>query len=106
MKQVQVVNPEGKVIRRYPGGNLTTSNVAFGGPKMNQLYVTGALGAYGSGSQGALFRLDLGPVRGRVILPKGPRSREARDTWDDGYMLSRLLKGLKPTFMTPGAIRM
>ena len=106
MKQVQVVNPEGKVIRRYPGGNLTTSNVAFGGPKMNQLYVTGALGAYGSGGQGALFRLDLGPVRGRVILPKGPRSREARDAWDDGYMLSRLLKGLKPTFMTPGAIRM
>jgi gluconolactonase len=61
MRQVQVISPEGKVIRRYPGGNLTTSNVAFAGPKMDQLYVTG-------GEPGALFRLDLG-VKGHVILP-------------------------------------
>ncbi len=61
MGQVQVVSPKGKVIRRYPGGNLTTSNVCFAGPKMDQLYVTG-------GTPGALFRLDLG-VKGLTILP-------------------------------------
>jgi gluconolactonase len=61
MRQVQVVSPEGKVIRRYPGGNLTTSNVCFAGPKLDLLYVTG-------GDPGALFRLDLG-VKGLKILP-------------------------------------
>jgi gluconolactonase len=62
MRQVQVVSPEGQVIRRYPGGNLTTSNVAFAGPRMDQLYVTG-------GEPGALFRLDLAGVKGLTILP-------------------------------------
>ncbi len=33
MRQVQVVSPEGKIVAHYPGGNLTTSNVAFGGAK-------------------------------------------------------------------------
>ncbi|HEV3121249.1 MAG TPA: SMP-30/gluconolactonase/LRE family protein, partial [Isosphaeraceae bacterium] len=61
MRQVEVVSPSGEVIRRYPGGNLTTSNVAFAGPKMDQLYMTG-------GDPGALFRLDLG-VKGLTILP-------------------------------------
>jgi gluconolactonase len=61
MRQVQVISPEGKVIRRYPGGNLTTSNVCFAGKNMDQLYVTG-------GDPGALFRLDLG-VKGLTILP-------------------------------------
>jgi gluconolactonase len=70
MRQVQVLSPEGKLLRRYPGGNLTTSNVAFGGPKMDQLYITGGLGK--SESKGALFRLDLKGVRGLVILPKAP----------------------------------
>ncbi len=65
MRQVQVVSPKGEVIRRYPGGNLTTSNVAFAGPDMDRLYVTG-------GDPGALFRLDLG-VKGLVILP--PKAR-------------------------------
>ena len=41
MKRVQVVSPEGKVIRRYDGGNQTTSNVCFAGPKMDTLFVTG-----------------------------------------------------------------
>jgi len=67
MKQVQVLSPAGKLLARYDGGNLTTSNVAFGGPKMDQLFVTGALGNY-EGSKGGLFRLDLG-VQGLVILP-------------------------------------
>ncbi len=62
MRQVQVLDPEGKLIRRYPGGNLTTSNCAFGGPGLDQLFVTG-------GTPGALFRLDLG-VPGLDIRPK------------------------------------
>jgi gluconolactonase len=62
MRQVQVVSPEGKLIRRYPGGNLTTSNVAFAGPAMDKLYLTG-------GDPGALFRLDLQGVKGLTILP-------------------------------------
>ena len=62
MRQVQVLDSEGKLIRRYPGGNLTTSNCAFGGPKLDQLFVTG-------GEPGALFRLDLG-VAGLEIRPK------------------------------------
>ena len=66
MHEVQVLSPEGKLIARYPGGNLTTSNVAFGGPKMDQLFVTGGLGAESGG--GGLFRLDLG-VKGLAVLP-------------------------------------
>jgi gluconolactonase len=69
MRQVQVVSPEGRLIRRYPGGNLTTSNVAFAGPAMDRLYVTG-------GDPGALFRIDLPGVRGLTILPpRRPASR-------------------------------
>lgn len=69
MRQVQVLNPEGKLVRRYPGGALTTSNVAFGGPNMDQLYITGGLGKE-QGSKGGLFRLDLKGVVGLTILPK------------------------------------
>lgn len=67
MKQVQVLSPEGKLLASYKGGNRTTSNVAFGGPKMDQLFVTGGLEAEG-GSPGGIFRLDL-RVKGLVILP-------------------------------------
>ena len=67
MKQVQVLNPNGELIARYDGGNITTSNVAFGGPEMNQLFVTGAMGP--QSNKGGLFRLDLG-VPGLVILPQ------------------------------------
>lgn len=67
MKQVQVLSPEGKLIRRYDGGNMTTSNVAFGGPERNQLFITGALGPSDK-ARGAVFRLDL-KVPGLKILP-------------------------------------
>jgi gluconolactonase len=63
MRQVQVISPEGKIIRRYPGGNLTTSNVGFAGPSMDQLYMTG-------GEPGGLYRLDLKGIRGLTILPE------------------------------------
>lgn len=67
MRQVQVLSPEGKLLRRYGAGNLTTSNVAFGGPRMDQLYVTGALGEEKT-TRGGLFRLDLKGVKGLKIL--------------------------------------
>ncbi len=66
MRQVQVLSPEGKILRRYGAGNLTTSNVAFGGPRMNQLYVTGALGEEKT-TRGGLFRLDLKGAKGLKI---------------------------------------
>jgi len=69
MKQVQVLDPQGKLVHQFDGGNQLTSNVAFGGPNHDQLFVTGAIKA--DGTPGAVFRLDLG-VKGRVILPKKP----------------------------------
>ena len=66
MRQVEVLSPQGKLLASYPGGNVTTSNVAFGGPKRDQLFVTGGLGP--EGGKGGLFRLDLG-VKGLNILP-------------------------------------
>jgi len=69
MRQVQVLSPAGQLLRRYGAGNLTTSNVAFGGPRMDQLYVTGALGEEKM-TKGGLFRLDLKGVRGLKILPR------------------------------------
>jgi gluconolactonase len=68
MGRVQVLDPRGKLIRSYATGLLTTSNVAFGGPQMDQLYVTGAIGEEGK-SAGGLHRLDLPGVRGLQILP-------------------------------------
>ncbi len=66
MKQVQVLDPQGKLIARYDGGNTTTSNVAFGGPGMDQLFITGGLGK--EAGEGGVFRIDLG-VKGLVVLP-------------------------------------
>ena len=69
MKAVQVLSRKGRLIRQYPAGVLTPSNVAFGGPKMDQLFITGALGVEGQ-SEGALIRLDV-RMKG---LPLPPRS--------------------------------
>ena len=66
MQQVQVLNPEGKLIARYPGGNLTTSNVAFSGPEHGTLFVTGGLDV--EQGKGGLFVLELG-TPGLKILP-------------------------------------
>lgn len=67
MRQVQVLTPDGRLVRRYAAGNLTTSNVAFGGARMDRLYVTGALGDEKT-TRGGLFRLELKDVRGLKIL--------------------------------------
>jgi gluconolactonase len=67
MHTVQVLSPAGALLRSYAGGNLTTSNVAFSGPNMDQLFVTGAL-ADEKTSTGALWRLDLKGVHGLKLL--------------------------------------
>ena len=67
MKKVQVLSPAGKLLASYDGGNRTTSNVAFGGPHRDQLFITGGIEAEG-GSPGGLFRIDL-KVKGLTILP-------------------------------------
>ena len=67
MNSVQVLSPEGKMLRTYVTGNQLTSNVAFGGRKHDHLFVTGAINA--DAKPGAVMRLDLG-VKGLVILPK------------------------------------
>jgi sugar lactone lactonase YvrE len=67
MKQVQVLNPRGELIARLPGGNLTTSNVAFSGPERNVLYITGGLGK--EAGPGGLFRIVLKGTKGLDILP-------------------------------------
>lgn len=66
MGQVQVLDPSGKLIRRYETGLILTSNVAFGGPNLDQLFVTGAVKA--DSVPGGVARLDLG-VPGLRILP-------------------------------------
>jgi gluconolactonase len=66
MKKVEVLSPAGKLIRQYDGGNTTTSNVAFGGPQHDQLFITGGIGK--EAGEGGLFRIDLG-AKGLVILP-------------------------------------
>src|SRR5262249_27802114 len=58
MRMVAVLSRKGRLIRQFPAGALTASNVAFGGPKMDQLFITGGLGLPGQ-SEGALFRLDV-----------------------------------------------
>ena len=68
MRTVQALDPRGRLVRSYPAGNLTASNVAFGGPHMDQLFVTGAV-ADEKTSPGALWRLDLTGVRGRRLVP-------------------------------------
>lgn len=65
---IDVIDPTGKHLRTLDAGNIACSNVAFGGPKQDQLFVTGGLGPIGK-AEGAVFRIDLG-VNGLKILPK------------------------------------
>ena len=68
MGQVQVLDPTGKLIRHIDTGHMFTSNVAFGGPAMNWLFVTGSAGPTEQ-TTGLLKRFDLKGVRGLEILP-------------------------------------
>ncbi|MFN6559508.1 MAG: SMP-30/gluconolactonase/LRE family protein [Nostoc sp. ChiSLP01] len=67
MGQLEVLNPEGKLIRRYSTGNLTTSNCAFAGTKLDQIFVTGGIKA--EDGYGGIFRLDIG-MPGLDIRPQ------------------------------------
>jgi gluconolactonase len=40
---VDVLDASGALIREYPAGDLTASNLAFGGPNDDQLYISGGL---------------------------------------------------------------
>jgi gluconolactonase len=60
--RVEVLDRDGHLIRRYPAGLRLPSNVAFGGPGLGDLYVTGA--ASDEQGPGTLSRIHLG-VRGR-----------------------------------------
>lgn len=66
MRQVQVLSPQGELIKRLPGGNVRTTNVAFGGPDHQQLFVSGGWNA--DRNWGGVFRLSLDEP-GLVILP-------------------------------------
>ena len=65
---IDVIDPAGKHLRTLLAGNIACSNVAFGGPNTDQLFVTGGLGPIGK-AEGAVFRIDLG-VKGLKTLPK------------------------------------
>jgi gluconolactonase len=69
MRSVEVLSRKARLIRQYPAGALTASSVAFGGSKMDQLFVAGGVDAEGQ-SAGALFRLDL---RGEKGVSPPPR---------------------------------
>ena len=69
MGQVQVLDRQGTVVRRYETGLLLTSNVAFGGPDHDMLYVTGAVD--GSSKPGGVAVLNL-HVPGRRLLSSPP----------------------------------
>jgi gluconolactonase len=66
MGQVQVLDPTGRFVRTYQSGILRTSNVAFSGPAMEDLYITGGVDA-NPRSQGVIFRFHLPGVRGLAI---------------------------------------
>jgi len=53
---------KGLIVRRYAVGNHHPSSVSFGGPNMDQLFVTVT-------DPGALLRLSMG-VRGLDIRPQ------------------------------------
>jgi sugar lactone lactonase YvrE len=63
-----VLDQEGKLVASLPGAGIFTSNVAFAGPEMKSLYITGSIGPTEQ-STGMLVRLDLPWVKGLRILP-------------------------------------
>ena len=69
MGMVEVLSRKARLIRQYPAGLLTPSDVAFGGPRIDQLFVAGAFQVEGQ-SDGALVRLDLRSDKGVAPLPR------------------------------------
>ena len=71
MGAVQVLDPQGRLLASLSGAGVFTSNVAFGGPERNRLYVTGSVGPTEQ-TEGLLLRFDLHGVRGVRLIPDGP----------------------------------
>jgi gluconolactonase len=67
MSSVQVLNAAGKLMRTLPAGVYDASNVVFGGPGMDLLYITGSVG-HRSRTPGLVTRLSLDGVRGLPSL--------------------------------------
>ena len=70
MGAVQILSPDGVLRTSLPAGNYDASNLVFGGPSLNELYVTGSIG-HRSKSPGRVFRLDFSGVVGiSSLLPR------------------------------------
>jgi gluconolactonase len=65
--RVLAIDASGKLLASYEAGNRAVSNLCFGGPNFDRLYVTG-------GDPGALFRLDLGRPGLRLLPNRRPRT--------------------------------
>ena len=63
--QVLVLDKNGRMLHKWPGGMYDVSNLVFGGPGRSQLFVTGAVG-HRAKTEGRVFRLDLKGVRGKA----------------------------------------
>lgn len=63
MTAVQAIAPDGKWLRSLPAGNFDASNLAFGGPAMDRLYITGSIGSRRN-TPGRVYRLRMSEVRG------------------------------------------
>ena len=70
MGAVEVLDPRGKLLRSLPAGNYDASNLVFGGPRLNWLFITGSVG-HRSNTAGRVHRLELEGVRG--VSPLLPR---------------------------------
>jgi len=64
MTAVQMIDATGRLVKSLPSGDFDTSNVVIGGPKFNELYITGSIGSRNS-TPGRVYRLEL------ADLPKG-----------------------------------
>ena len=71
---VVVIDKQGRLIRMLPSGARNLSNVAFWGPNMDQLYITGSVSM--ADRTGVLLRLDLSGlgIHGLKILPPATKS--------------------------------
>ncbi|MEK6478175.1 SMP-30/gluconolactonase/LRE family protein [Catalinimonas sp. 4WD22] len=57
MGQIQVLSPKGKLIKSLPAGQRRVTNITFGGPEGDQLYITGCPNELQK--SGYVYKLDL-----------------------------------------------